>query len=361
MSGRGRALLLLVAAATASLLASAPELAETAPPAPPPAAGTLAPERPPPPPPEELAARTAAAVVTIAADHGWTGVAGTGIVLTPDGSALTNHHVVSGATEITAVSPATGLIYDVEVTGYDRDRDIAVLQLGGAHDLPVAVLADAPPAVGSPVVAFGNADGAGVVVAAPGTLLAVGRSVSVRDSADGSRHRLTGMLQTDTAIRPGDSGGPLVDAYGAVVGVNTAGAVARDDTDTGADTAPEAYAVPIAEALAVVDQVRTGTGAGSVHVGPTPRLGVEVTTVRLDGDRRAVRVLWVSYGTPAYRAGLESGDVVVAFDGTAVSSTRELEALLAGRRPGESVRLDWHDGDGVPHTAEVVLEAGPVR
>ncbi|MBF0660553.1 trypsin-like peptidase domain-containing protein [Rhodococcus sp. (in: high G+C Gram-positive bacteria)] len=357
MRRRGGSVLVVAFAAATSLLASAPEAVEIALPPPPPPIPA-----PPPTPlaPDELAARTVPVVVTIDASRGWTGTSGTGIVLTPDGTVLTNHHVVSGATDITAVSAATGLIYDVDVIGYDSARDIAVLQLGTANGLPAAPVADALPPAGTPVTAFGNADGGGVVIAAPGTVIAADRSVMVRDSTEGSRKRLTGMLQTDTPIRPGDSGGPLVDHYGAVVGVNTAGAIEREQQEP-SESAPEAYAVPIAEALAVVEQVRTGVGTDTVHVGPTPRLGLGVTTARADGADRGAEVLWVSFDTPAYRAGLEAGDVVVSFGGDTVSSTTDLEQRLRTRKPGDTVRIEWLDGDGRSRTADVVLEDGPAR
>jgi S1-C subfamily serine protease len=364
VTGRGGSMLLVALAATASLLVSAPAVVEVE--APPPA-----PVAAPAPPPvaslpfDELAARTESVVVNIDAHRGWSGVAGTGIVLTPDGVTLTNHHVVSGATEITAVSPATGLIYDVAVTGYDRTRDIAVLQLGAAQDLPVAALSDTPPDVGSTVTAFGNADGGGVVVAAPGTVVAHDRNVVVRDSTDGSHHRLTGMLQTDAAIRPGDSGGPLVDASGVVVGVNTAGSVYRDQAETigveTGDSPPEAYAVPISEALDVLEQVRSGVGSDTVHVGPTPHLGVSVTTARSDGNDRGAEILWVSYDSPAYHAGLETGSVIVTFDRAPVSSTTDLEEALGRLRPGDQVRVEWIDETGASHSTDLTLETGPVR
>ncbi|MBM7457987.1 S1C family serine protease [Rhodococcus coprophilus] len=357
MTRRGGSVLLVAFAVATSLLASAPEVIDSALPPPPPPV----PAAPPAPlAADELAARTVPVVVTIDASRGWTGVSGSGIVLTPDGTVLTNHHVVSGATDITAVSAATGLIYDVEVVGYDSALDIAVLQLAAASGLPVAPVTDDLPAAGTPVTAFGNADGGGVVVAAPGTVVAADRSVMVRDSTEGSRKRLTGMLQTDTPIRPGDSGGPLVDHYGAVVGVNTAGAI-EDGPQEAADSPPEAYAVPIGEALAVVEQVRTGGGTDTVHVGPTPRLGVGVTTARADGADRGAEVLWVSFGTPAYDAGIEIGDVVVSFGGDRVSSTTELESRLRMRKPGDAVPIEWQDADGRTRSAEVVLEEGPVR
>ncbi|SUE16827.1 serine protease [Rhodococcus gordoniae] len=357
MSGRGGSVLLVALATTASLVASSPVLVDIALPPPPPA-----PAAPPPTPltADELVARTVPVVVTIDASAGWTGMTGTGIVLTPDGTVVTNHHVVSGATDISAVSGADGSIYDAEVLGYDRERDLAVLQLGTASDLPAATIADILPPVGSRVTAFGNSEGGGVVVATPGTIVEFDRNVVVRDATNGSRHRLTGMIRTDAPIRPGDSGGPLVDDYGTVVGINTAGAVQRN-TDTSPGTRPEAYAVPIAEAMTVVEQVRAGASEGSVHVGPTPRLGASVTTARKDGQDLGVEVLWVSYDSPAYRAGLDAGDVVVSFDGEPVSSTAELEQRLLRRRPGDVVSIEWTTESGEKRSTEIVLESGPAR
>jgi len=355
---RAGSVLLVVVTAAAGLLVSAPATVDVALPPPPPA-----PEAPPPPPPltaEELAAHTLPVVVTIDASSGWTGVTGTGIVLTSDGTVLTNHHVVSGATEITAVSVATGLIHDVEVLGYDSTRDLAVLHLGAANDLPVAPIADELPPVGTRVTAFGNSQGGGVVVATPGSIVAFDRNVVVRDATDGSRHRLTGMVQTDAPIRPGDSGGPLVDEYGVVVGINTAGAVHREDA-TPVDSTPESYAVPITEAMAVVEQVRSGVSGGSVHVGPTPRLGASVVTSRGNGRDPGAEILWVSYGSPAYRAGLDIGDVVVTFDGQPVTSIADLEELLMRHRPGDAVAIEWVTEAGEKHSTSVVLDDGPAR
>lgn len=358
MNLRGSSLLMIGLATATSLLISAPATVDVAPPPPPPV-----PAPPPPPDPltaDDLAARTSAVVVIIEGDRGWNGVAGTGIVLTSDGTVLTNHHVVSGATDLRATSPATGLIYDVDVIGYDNERDIAVLHLGSAQGLPVAPVVDIPPPVGAAVTAFGNSAGGGEIVATPGTVVALDRSVVVRDSANGTRHRLTGMVQTDAPIRPGDSGGPLVDAYGGVVGINTAGALDNADENR-TDTAPQAYAVPIAEALSVANQVRDGASAGSVHVGPTPRLGVSVMTARSDGVNRGAEVLWVSLGTPADLAGLDIGDVLVSFAGEPVTSTRDLETLLLRHRPGDTVVVEWIGEDGNTGRADVVLDSGPAR
>src|SRR3546814_7148908 len=118
--------------------------------------------------PEELSARVVPTIVTITAPAGFTTTAGTGIVLSPDGVVLTNHHVISGASDVTAVSMSNGLIYDAEILGYDSVSDLAVLRLAGADDLPVAVVGkSAEAARGDSVTAIGNAEGGGVPVPAP--------------------------------------------------------------------------------------------------------------------------------------------------------------------------------------------------
>src|SRR5687768_8033187 len=124
----------------------------------------------PPPPvvltPAEIEARVVPIIVTLVADSGLVDTAGTGIVLTPDGVVLTNHHVIDGAFDISAVTLADGAEYVVDVLGYDSSRDIAVLQLQGADSLPTATLATSPATrIGDPVTAVGNAEGNGYPVA----------------------------------------------------------------------------------------------------------------------------------------------------------------------------------------------------
>ena len=166
---------------------------------------------PPPPPPapltlEQLSAQIDPTIVTLSAEFGLYGVAGTGFVVDPDGLVLTNFHVVEEATDITAVHQGNGLIYDASVLGYDRTRDLAVLQLANASNLQVAAIGtSANVAVGDPVTAVGNADGAGALVPAPGKIVALDRSVLAQSSVNGSRNELTGMIQIDADVRSGDA------------------------------------------------------------------------------------------------------------------------------------------------------------
>ncbi|MFD4182495.1 S1C family serine protease [Rhodococcus sp. NPDC058514] len=373
---RTLSILAVAAAVTASLLAG--QRLTSGPPTPllaPAPSGVVAPEvgtpqpftppAPPPPPasltPEQIHQRVAPTTVHLISSVGWRDTAGTGIVLTPDGLVLTNHHVIDGATDIRAVNQGNGASYDVEVAGYDRTRDLAVLRLAGAAGLPTPALGrSAEVRTGDPVTAIGNADGGGVPMAAGGVVTAIDRTVTARDSADGSTNRLSGLIEVDADIRPGDSGGPLVDDTGAVIGVSTAGtAVSHDDGPTPAPPREiKSYAVPIDEAITVVDQVREGRGSDTVHIGPTPLLGISVSdSVTVPG----ARVVAVGYGTPAEGAGLVRGDVITTFDGRPIRSAAEHTALMVARHPGDRVELGWTDEAGRPRTAAMVLTTGPPR
>ncbi|MCZ4275694.1 S1C family serine protease [Rhodococcoides yunnanense] len=318
---------------------------------------------PPPPPPapltlEQLSAQIDPTIVTLSAEFGLYGVAGTGFVVDPDGLVLTNFHVVEEATDITAVHQGNGLIYDASVLGYDRTRDLAVLQLATASNLQVAAIGtSANVAVGDPVTAVGNADGAGALVPAPGKIVALDRSVLAQSSVNGSRNELTGMIQIDADVRSGDSGGPLVDAWGSVIGVDAAG-LSEEARQT---QAPEAYAIPIDDAMAVFEQVRTGRSGGTVHVGPTPYLGIgvrDVSAFRTSGPTQGAVIASVASDSPAERSGLLRGDVIVSFDGRAVRNSDELTGEMIGRRPGDRIDLEWVSEQGVLQQRTVTLEQG---
>lgn len=323
--------------------APAPVLAE-----PPPAPLTL----------EELSARVNPTVVTISAEFSFYGVAGTGFVVDSDGLVLTNFHVVEEATDVTAVHMGNGLIYDASVLGYDKTRDLAVLRLASAVDLPVAPIGrSAGVAVGDGVTAVGNAEGGGLLVAAPGRVVALQESVIAESSVDGSRNELTGMIRIDADVRAGDSGGPLVDAWGNVIGVDAAGLSEK----ARAVSAPEAYAIPIDTAMAVVEQVRDGRSGGTVHVGPTPYLGIgvrDVSALRDTGPSQGAAVTSVQYGSPAERTGLLRGDVIVSFDGRPVRTSKDLIEGMVEKSPGDVIELEWVSGQGVRQEQSVTLELG---
>lgn len=300
--------------------------------------------------PAAMAAQVAPAVVNIDTQMGYQSAtgAGTGIVLDPGGVVLTNNHVIAGATGIRAAAIGNGQSYDADVIGYDRSHDVAVLQLRGAFDLPAANIGSTGQlAIGEPVVAMGNAGGAGGFPSAvPGRVTALNETVTASDALTGGSETLTNMIKADTPIRPGDSGGPLVNGAGQVIGMNTA---ASENFQFGG----EGYAIPIEQAIGIANQIRAGAGSGTVHIGDTGFLGVGVA------DRNgAAEVLQVIAGTPAAAAGINDHDVITAVNGTPVNSATALTGLLDQHHPGDTITVTWHGPDG-ERTAPITLAPGP--
>ncbi len=324
---------------------------------------------PPPAPlaPDELTNRIVPTIVTLTARSGLGTTAGTGIVLQPSGSSaivLTNHHVVDGGTEIAATSMRDRSAYAVEVVGYDSSRDLAVLRLPGAANLPSAQLGSSHSMrIGDPVTAIGNAEGGGVPVSAPGAVTRLGVDVLTRNAADGSRNELSGLIEVNADVRPGDSGGPLVNTFGEVVGVNSAGNAVESGAKSEPAPAPKSYAIPIDAAMDLVEQVLAGRPSDTVHVGPTPLLGVSVRDHRdqQTGTRSGAEVTVVAYRSPAEGVGLARGNVIVEFGGVPIRSSADLNLRMIALHPGDTVQLRWIDAAGVERSGSLVLQEGPPR
>jgi S1-C subfamily serine protease len=280
--------------------------------------------------------------------------AGTGMILTPDGEVLTNNHVIEGATSISATSVTTGERYDVTVIGTDPTEDVALLRLTKASGLtPITPGETAKVGVGDPVVALGNAGGLGGTPAmATGYVTALGQSITASDASGANPQRLTGLIETDAAIRPGDSGGPLSDSRGQVIGMDTAATInggLRGATSRG-------YAIPIQHALAIVHQIEAGQGSATVHIGTRGMIGVQVSAL---STSNGATVDTVTAGSPAARAGIRSGDVITAIDGQPVTNSDSLGKLVKAHGAGEQVTVTWIDSGGSQRSARVTLVAGP--
>jgi S1-C subfamily serine protease len=272
--------------------------------------------------------------------------AGTGIVIDPS-VILTNNHVVAGATDLTARSIANGQVFPANVIGYDRQHDIAVLQLAGGG-LPVANIGNSGTVkVGDPVVSLGNAGGAGGAPSVEeGRVGALNQTVSANDALTGSTETLTGLIQVDANIRPGDSGGPTVNSANQVIGMNTA-ATANYHLGRG-----QGFAIPINEAMAIAGQIRSGASSATVHIGPTAFLGVGVNDA---GGGAGAIVRQVIPTGPAAGAGLNPGDVINSINGQPVNSATALTNILDQHHPGDHVTvglqgrsIDVQLGDGPP-------------
>src|SRR5271156_6327086 len=270
--------------------------------------------------------------------------AGTGIVIDPS-VVLTNNHVIAGATDLTARSIANGQTYPATVIGFDRQHDIAVLQLAGGG-LPVANIGNSDTVkVGDPVVSLGNAGGAGGAPSVEeGRIGALGQTVSASDALTGSTESLSNLIQGNANIRPGDSGGPTVNAANQVIGMNTA---ASQNFHLGSG---QGFAIPINEAMAIAGQIQGG-GSPTVHLGPTAFLGVGVNDAA--GGAGAIVRQVIPTG-PAAGAGLAPGDVINSINGQPVNSATALTAILDQHHPGDNVQV------GVAgRSASVTLADGP--
>jgi S1-C subfamily serine protease len=284
--------------------------------------------------------------------------AGTGMVLTSTGQVLTNYHVVEGAGTITVKVASTGQSFPATVVGTDPSADVALLELTGASGLTTVKADDEQAQVGDAVTAVGNAGGTGTLTAAAGTISSLTASVTAASDGSSGSETLSSMIETTADVVSGDSGGPLFDAEGEVVGIDTAASV-RGRID--------GYAIPIARALAVVEQIRSGTETSSVRIGPAAFLGVELSSgataygySRNVGLGSAATVSDVVAGSAAASAGLQAGDVITSVNGQSISSALDVSAALARSNPGDQVSIGWTDPSGASHTATVALGARPV-
>jgi serine protease Do len=278
--------------------------------------------------------------------------AGTGTVIDPGGVVLTNYHVVAGANSITGT--VAGRDYPADLIGYDRKHDIALIQLRGAGGLPTAPIGDSGQvAVGEPTVGLGNARGVGAPLThETGPVTGLNRTVNAEDSLTGSSEEVNGLIEVASDVRPGDSGGPLVNSAGQVIGVITAASVTYQMGPAG-----EGFAIPINDAMAVANQIRSGSPSASVHIGQPTLLGVGVGTQPRNGGGIIVRD--VVLGGPAAQAGLATGDVLTSLDGTALDSATTLTYVLDRHYPGDVVDLTWIDRSGQERTGKAALVSGP--
>ncbi|MFD2740260.1 Do family serine endopeptidase [Sulfitobacter aestuarii] len=247
---------------------------------------------------------------------------GSGFIVSDDGQIVTNHHVVAGA-EIVNVKMADGREFEAKVVGSDPMTDIALLKIEADVDLPaVSFGVSKTLRVGDEVVAVGNPFGLGNTVTS-GIVSATSRNINAGPYDD--------FIQTDAAINRGNSGGPLFNNEGEVIGVNTA-ILSPDGGSVGIGFAvPSDLVQTIVEDLADDGLVERGWLGVQIR-----QMTPEVASVLGYETPKGAVIEAVSEDSPAAKAGLEKGDIILSFDGTEITELRDLTRAVADMAPEEA-------------------------
>jgi S1-C subfamily serine protease len=329
--------------------------------------------------------------------------AATGMVISKNGLVLTNNHVITDTTQLSAKVVVTGKQFTANWLGYDSADDVAVIKLVGAHNLRTVPLGNSGRVrVGDHVIAIGNAYGAGRFPPVVGAITGVNRTITASDSGAATKETLHGMLQTNAGIVQGDSGGPLANTAGQVIGMNTAAATGS----FGSSAQNVGFAIPINKALRIAQQIIHGKSSPSVQIGSTGFLGVlvpagqasQVKSPQEQRDRQLkqdqgkagfpvqpsapvclqnsqsagvpAHVAPVPAGaliigelcdTPADKAGIIAGDVITSVGGQPISSPKQLTGVMLHFKPGMSVKVTWVDVKGQTHKGNLELKQAPPR
>jgi serine protease Do len=253
---------------------------------------------------------------------------GTGFIISPDGYVLTNNHVVSGADEV-MVKLADGREIKGELKGADEKLDLALIKINDKETFHAAELGDSDALeVGEWVMAIGNPFGLSQTVTA-GIVSAKGRVIGSGPYDD--------FIQTDASINPGNSGGPLFSAEGKVIGINTA--IIAGGQGIG-------FAIPINMAKGIITQLRDSgkVTRGYLGVRFQPLTADLAKSFGLESEKGAL-IASVEKDTPAEKAGLKAGDVILEYDGKPVNEGNELPRFVAATPIDKKVRvLVFRDG-----------------
>ena len=265
---------------------------------------------------------------------------GSGFIISTDGYAVTNNHVVQGADEV-SVKLQDGTEHTAKVIGTDPKTDLALIKFESTTPLKAVRFAEGKTRVGDWVVAVGNPFGLGGTVTT-GIVSAMGRDIGSGPYDD--------FLQIDASINKGNSGGPAFNLNGEVVGVNTA------IFSPSGGSVGIGFAIPASTAQEVVASLKDG---GSVTRG---WLGVRIQPVTTDiadsmgmAEAKGAIVSEVTADSPALKGGLKTGDTILTLDDAAIADARDLSRKVARVKPGKSVKIEIVR-DGKPET--VTLEIG---
>lgn len=297
-------------------------------------------------------------IITTVKPAGFSGqtgqAAGTGMIVSKNGYVMTNKHVVDDASSVTVVTASGKTYQNVAVLGSDPLNDVAFLKIKGASNLPAVTLGDSKTVrTGQQVVAIGNALGQYQNTVTTGIISGLGRPVIAGDETGANAESLSDLLQTDAAINQGNSGGPLLNLQGQVIGINTA--VAQDAQSIG-------FAIPIGATKGMLKHlVETGklerAIIGVQYVSITPEVKAEYDLPVSTGDYiTASSGRAVQPGSPAAKAGLKAGDIIVKVNDHEVGPGKSVSTLIGEFQPGDTVTLTILRG-GESRTVKVTLAA----
>ncbi len=271
---------------------------------------------------------------------------GSGVIVSPDGYIITANHVVDGADEIKVALASGGQELTAKVIGADAPTDVAVLKID-AKDLPTITMADSDKLeVGDVVLAIGNPFGVGQTVTM-GIVSGTGRT-SLNINPGGYEN----FIQTDAAINQGNSGGALVDAYGRLVGINTA-IFSESGGYQGVG-----FAVPVNLARNVME--------GLIKYGKVTRgyLGVDIQSLSPDlaeefnlPDQNGAIITEIRSDAPAGKAGLQVGDVILKIDGKKIADSQQLRLMISQTAPGTKVNVTFLRGENGKKPVEKTVTA----
>lgn len=273
---------------------------------------------------------------------------GSGVIITSDGTIVTNNHVIEGATDI-KVDLADKREFKAKLVGTDAKTDIAVLKID-ATNLPTLSIGDSSKLqVGDVIFAIGDPFAVGET-ATMGIVSATGRGLN------GQIEQYEDFIQTDAAINPGNSGGAMIDLHGDLIGINTAIL-----TGGGGGNQGIGFAIPINMARSVMDQIVTHGKVVRGYLGLLPQ-DVSPTLAKQFGVNQPGGALvgQVEPDTPAAKAGLKRGDVILSLNGQPVSSANDLRLRISQTAPGTTVKLGV-SRDGKMQNVNVTLGELPEK
>ena len=264
---------------------------------------------------------------------------GSGVVISPDGFVITNHHVVENADRVT-VTLSGGDEYEAEMIGSDETSDLALLKLAGSG-FPYAELGNSDDLlIGEWVIALGNPFELFTVSNKPSASVGIISATNMDFGMQKSGKVFQDMIQTDAAINPGNSGGPLVNSLGQVIGINT---FIFRDYESNRGSVGIGFAIPIKNAKRIAEELRT---TGEIDRGYSTGLVVQSVTRSISSYLdipfvKGVIVIEIAKESPAMISGLEPGDIILTVNGQEVNKPSDIRTVILENdlRSGDKVVL----------------------